>query len=186
MLTRPTTHSQMAERVKRLFGVAPCRLQVAALPWREGKHGLEIMLITSRDTGRWVLPKGWPEAREPLCDAAAREAGEEAGLRGFRILRLAVISTPKSLPPARKCPAKYWCFHCMSIASRIAGKRNARALANGSAQVRPSRWSTNLTFARYSPISAPRRINSPDQGQFRDKCERLSSAISPYPPSGIA
>jgi 8-oxo-dGTP pyrophosphatase MutT (NUDIX family) len=72
----------MAERVQRLFGTAPCRLQVAALPWRTTENGIEIMLITSRDTGRWVLPKGWPEAREPLCEAAAREAGEEAGLRG--------------------------------------------------------------------------------------------------------
>lgn len=72
----------MAERVRRLFGTAPCRLQVAALPWRTTENGIEIMLITSRDTGRWVLPKGWPEAREPLCEAAAREAGEEAGLRG--------------------------------------------------------------------------------------------------------
>ncbi|TGQ96040.1 NUDIX hydrolase, partial [Mesorhizobium sp. M1C.F.Ca.ET.204.01.1.1] len=82
MLTRPTTHSAMTERVRRLFGTAPCRLQVAALPWREGKDGVEIMLITSRDTGRWALPKWWPEAREALCQAAAREAGEEAGLRG--------------------------------------------------------------------------------------------------------
>ncbi|TIU34976.1 MAG: NUDIX hydrolase [Mesorhizobium sp.] len=82
MLTRSTTDNQMAERVRRLFGTAPCRLQVAALPWRKGENGVEIMLITSRDTGRWVLPKGWPEAREPLCEAAAREAGEEAGLRG--------------------------------------------------------------------------------------------------------
>jgi 8-oxo-dGTP pyrophosphatase MutT (NUDIX family) len=73
----------MAERVRRLFGTAPCRLQVAALPWRDGENGVEIMLITSRDSGRWVLPKGWPEAREPLCEAAAREAGEEAGLRGI-------------------------------------------------------------------------------------------------------
>ena len=72
----------MAERVRRLFGTSPCRLQVAALPWRNTENGVEIMLITSRDTGRWVLPKGWPEAREPLCEAAAREAGEEAGLRG--------------------------------------------------------------------------------------------------------
>ncbi|MER9977345.1 NUDIX hydrolase [Mesorhizobium sp. M0085] len=82
MLTRPTTHNHLAERVRRLFGTVPSRLQVAALPWRDGGDGVEIMLITSRDTGRWVLPKGWPEAKEPLCDAAAREAGEEAGLRG--------------------------------------------------------------------------------------------------------
>ncbi|RVC62924.1 NUDIX hydrolase, partial [Mesorhizobium sp. M2A.F.Ca.ET.046.02.1.1] len=50
MLTRPATHTQMAERVRRLFGKAPCRLQVAALPWRESEAGVEIMLITSRDT----------------------------------------------------------------------------------------------------------------------------------------
>lgn len=78
----PETHSQIAERVRKLFGTVPCRLQVAALPWRMGGAGVEILLITSRDTGRWVLPKGWPEAREPLSEAAAREAMEEAGLSG--------------------------------------------------------------------------------------------------------
>jgi 8-oxo-dGTP pyrophosphatase MutT (NUDIX family) len=59
------------------------RLQVAALPWRETKtNGIEVMLITSRDSGRWVLPKGWPHQDEPLCEAAAREAMEEAGIEG--------------------------------------------------------------------------------------------------------
>jgi len=61
---------------------APCRLQAAALPWRRTETGVAIMLITSRDTGRWVLPKGWPKAGELLCDAAAREAAEEAGIEG--------------------------------------------------------------------------------------------------------
>ncbi len=80
MLSVPNNH--LAERVRKLFGTVPCRLQVAALPWRIGEAGIEIMLITSRDTGRWVLPKGWPEAREPLSEAAAREAQEEAGVAG--------------------------------------------------------------------------------------------------------
>ena len=40
------------------------------------------MLITSRDTGRWVIPKGWPAEREAAWDCAAREAREEAGLVG--------------------------------------------------------------------------------------------------------
>ena len=39
--------------------------------------------MTSRGTGRWVLPKGWPEGTEELSDAAAREASEEAGVRGI-------------------------------------------------------------------------------------------------------
>lgn len=82
VLTGPQMHDHLAERVRKLFGTVPMRLQVAALPWRRQDDVLEVMLITSRDTGRWVLPKGWPEAREPLCAAAAREAAEEAGLTG--------------------------------------------------------------------------------------------------------
>jgi 8-oxo-dGTP pyrophosphatase MutT (NUDIX family) len=74
--------NHIAEGVRRLFGGMPCRVQVAALPWRKAPDGIEIMLITSRDTGRWVLPKGWPEGREDLYEAAAREAAEEAGLSG--------------------------------------------------------------------------------------------------------
>lgn len=77
-----TTRNRIAERVRLLFGGKPCRRQAAALPWKVEKGGIEIMLITSRDTGRWVLPKGWPEGREQLYETAVREAGEEAGLRG--------------------------------------------------------------------------------------------------------
>jgi uncharacterized protein len=59
------------------------REQVAALPWREGKDGLQILLVTSRGTGRWVLPKGWMEpGDEEPAEAAAREALEEAGVIG--------------------------------------------------------------------------------------------------------
>src|SRR5262249_31793575 len=73
---------QIMRSVRRLFGGEPARLQVAALPWRRNGSGIEVMLITSRCAGRWVLPKGWPEAGEEMCAAAAREAHEEAGLVG--------------------------------------------------------------------------------------------------------
>ncbi|CAM5364160.1 8-oxo-dGTP pyrophosphatase MutT (NUDIX family) [Aquamicrobium terrae] len=83
MLSGPLTdNADLTERMRKLFGTVPRRLQVAALPWRRHAGAVEVMLITSRDTGRWVVPKGWPEAREPLCEAAAREAREEAGLTG--------------------------------------------------------------------------------------------------------
>ena len=57
-------------------------LQYAALPWRDGEGGREILLITSRETRRWVIPKGWPMKRRTPPEAAAREAFEEAGVRG--------------------------------------------------------------------------------------------------------
>lgn len=82
MLISHATRNSIAERVRRLFGGMPSRVQVAALPWREHAGTIEIMLITSRDTGRWVLPKGWPEGGEQLFESAAREAAEEAGLTG--------------------------------------------------------------------------------------------------------
>ncbi len=56
--------------------------QVAALPWRQGKQGVEILLVTTRTTKRWVIPKGWPMVGMPDHDAAAQEAFEEAGVRG--------------------------------------------------------------------------------------------------------
>jgi 8-oxo-dGTP pyrophosphatase MutT (NUDIX family) len=74
--------NQLIERVRRLFGDVPLGRQVAALPWRVGAHGPEIMMVTSRDTGRWVLPKGWVEKDEKLWRAAEREAHEEAGVKG--------------------------------------------------------------------------------------------------------
>lgn len=58
------------------------RRQYAALPWRRSEVGLEIMLITSRETRRWVIPKGWAHKGEPPTIAAAREALEETGAAG--------------------------------------------------------------------------------------------------------
>ncbi|MBP7242284.1 MAG: NUDIX hydrolase [Amaricoccus sp.] len=61
----------------------PAKLQVGALCWRRtGAGKIRILLITSRDTGRWVIPKGWPMRRRTEAEAAAREAYEEAGVRG--------------------------------------------------------------------------------------------------------
>ncbi len=56
-------------------------MQYAALPYRV-RDGLELLLITSRETGRWVIPKGWPMKGKTAHAAAAREALEEAGLKG--------------------------------------------------------------------------------------------------------
>ena len=56
--------------------------QIAALCWRMHKGHVQVLLITSRETGRWVIPKGWPIAGVAPSVAAAREAWEEAGVVG--------------------------------------------------------------------------------------------------------
>lgn len=58
------------------------RVQYGALCWRDGSDGVEVLLITSRDTGRWVIPKGWPMPGLAPEAAAAQEAWEEAGVDG--------------------------------------------------------------------------------------------------------
>jgi 8-oxo-dGTP pyrophosphatase MutT (NUDIX family) len=59
------------------------RIQYAALPFRRNADaGVEVMLVTSRDTRRWVIPKGWPIGRKAPHASAAREALEEAGVLG--------------------------------------------------------------------------------------------------------
>ena len=59
------------------------RAQYAALPWRRDRAGqLEVLLITSRETRRWVIPKGWPIKGMSSPRSAAREAFEEAGVQG--------------------------------------------------------------------------------------------------------
>jgi 8-oxo-dGTP pyrophosphatase MutT (NUDIX family) len=62
---------------------ATTRIQYAALPFRAtDKSEVEILLLTSRGTRRWVIPKGWPKSGMSPHDAAAEEAFEEAGVRG--------------------------------------------------------------------------------------------------------
>jgi 8-oxo-dGTP pyrophosphatase MutT (NUDIX family) len=57
--------------------------QVGALCVCEADDGtLLVLLVTSRDTGRWVIPKGWRAKRLKPHEAAAREAMEEAGVAG--------------------------------------------------------------------------------------------------------
>ena len=62
--------------------VRDTRRQSAALPVLGTGIALRVVLVTSRETKRWVLPKGWIEPKEAPHRSAAREAFEEAGLQG--------------------------------------------------------------------------------------------------------
>ena len=72
----PKTRSKSGSRARP-------RRQYAALPVRFDAQGrVQVMLLTSRGTRRWIIPKGWPMPKVSPAAAAAREAYEEAGLEG--------------------------------------------------------------------------------------------------------
>lgn len=89
----------MTKKKRRTGGAAPHR-QVAALCYRQGDSGKEVLLITSRDTGRWIIPKGWPITGKNAQGAAMQEAWEEAGVRAGQIKDKAVgtYSYEKDMP----------------------------------------------------------------------------------------
>jgi 8-oxo-dGTP pyrophosphatase MutT (NUDIX family) len=67
---------------KRRAGPA-VRVQYGALPYRfTSMAALEILVVTTRQSRRWIVPKGWPIKRLTPSKSAAREAFEEAGVRG--------------------------------------------------------------------------------------------------------
>src|SRR5215471_418345 len=69
------SNSRKSAVVRRVqYGALPYRLRAASSP--------QFMLITSRETRRWVIPKGWPKKGKSPQYSAAREAFEEAGVVG--------------------------------------------------------------------------------------------------------
>jgi 8-oxo-dGTP pyrophosphatase MutT (NUDIX family) len=54
--------------------------QYGAVPYRIRRGLLEVLLITSRKTKRWIVPKGWP--KRSAQSTAKAEAYEESGVRG--------------------------------------------------------------------------------------------------------
>jgi len=64
-----------------------------------GDQGTMVMLVTSRETGRWVLPKGWAKKRLSGSELAALEAFEEAGIEGLiGVTSIGVYRYAKRMP----------------------------------------------------------------------------------------
>ncbi len=71
-----------AKRRSRIARAKKAVPQVGALPWRKRGGTIEILLVTSRTTGRWLIPKGGVMANFVDMNAARQEAFEEAGVTG--------------------------------------------------------------------------------------------------------
>jgi 8-oxo-dGTP pyrophosphatase MutT (NUDIX family) len=75
--------SMKQKKAKALVKKGKTVKQVGALPYRRLPSGeVEFLLITSRATQRFVIPKGWRMKGKPDWKAAAIEAEQEAGVLG--------------------------------------------------------------------------------------------------------
>ncbi|MGV8984990.1 MAG: NUDIX hydrolase [Cypionkella sp.] len=103
--------------------------QIAALCWRLHKGHVEVLLVTSRETRRWVLPKGWPmEGLTPEA-AAACEAWEEAGVKGkISTVSIGSYSYDKILPKADPlaCAVAVYPLRVQSVQNKFPERKERR------------------------------------------------------------
>ena len=76
------SHLRDVAVVLKILSQTKAQKQIGALPYRKQGRAIEVLLITSRETKRWVIPKGWPMKGKRDWNAAAKEAFEEAGIEG--------------------------------------------------------------------------------------------------------
>ncbi len=126
------------------------RIQVGALCYRATKGKPEILLITSRGTGRWIVPKGWPIGGLSPAASAEQEAWEEAGAVGrLKDVCLGVFSYTKCIKDGSDFP-------CQVALFPLRVKSLARSYPESSERRR--RW--------FSPKKAAARVSEADLSQL--------------------
>ena len=125
------------------------RTQFAALCWRVMDGKVQILLITSRGSGRWIVPKGWPMDGQTPGEAALTEAWEEAGVLGKVDWRpVGLYSYSKSVDDDSDMP-------CVAMVYPVRVNRwNANAAGWGAKK--PRVWSRNRNWPRLFGTSTPR------------------------------
>ena len=107
-------------------GKRDLRTQFAALCYRVIHGKVEVLLVTSRRSGRWILPKGWPMDGKTPAESAATEAWEEAGVIGKVNPRcLGLYSYHKDLGPTERglpCVAMVYGVRVKSMATNFPEK----------------------------------------------------------------
>lgn len=86
--------------------------QFATLAWRTGRTGaVEILLVTSRISGHWLLPKGWLMQGKSAMESAQIEAFEEAGVEGrMRSRAIGTYAYNKVLKTGEALPCRVTVF----------------------------------------------------------------------------
>ena len=104
------------------------RTQFGALCYRLRDGRPEVLLVTSRGSGRWIIPKGWPIPGRTPAGMVLQEAWEEAGVRGHaHNVALGLYSYTKAVGPDRGMPCLVMVYpvEVRSLAARFpeAGQR---------------------------------------------------------------
>ncbi len=129
------------------------RSQFGAICYRMHKGKPQVLLITSRGTGRWVVPKGWPMAGETPADTAATEAWEEAGVKGIvHPLCLGIFSYIKTMDRQQSLP-------CVVAVYGLRVKRLARVFPEQGQRKR--KW--------VSPKRAAQMVDEPELAQLLER-----------------
>ncbi|HEY0121964.1 MAG TPA: NUDIX hydrolase [Rhizobium sp.] len=98
--------SELASHADALFH-GPIYEQYAAICYRKHPEPdqAEVLVVTSRESGRWIVPKGWPIKGKKPHEVAAIEAFEEAGVRGkIKKKRFGYFTYLKQLPDDSRVP----------------------------------------------------------------------------------
>ncbi len=150
--------NRLASDVQLMFR-RPARTQYAALCYRFRKKRtiLEILLITSRDTGRWVIPKGWPMPGRLSPGVAEREAFEEAGVKGKASAEpLGSYMYQKGMADGYKVNSRFRCTRWKWMKSASSFPKRASGSANGSVARKPPGGSTSPASRNsFSPSGGP-------------------------------
>jgi len=130
--------------------------QVAALPWRHRRGHVEILLVTSRERRRWVIPKGWPMKKLGPHRAAAQEAFEEAGVTGLPLRKsIGVYHYDKRLRTGRSQHVRVFVFPLAVAAEHDdwpeKGQRERRWISPGEAAALVDEPELRRLLARFSP-----------------------------------
>jgi 8-oxo-dGTP pyrophosphatase MutT (NUDIX family) len=138
------------------------RHQVGALCWRASRSGIEVLLVTSRETGRWVIPKGWIDDGLSAAAAATREAWEEAGVRGRAGTELGVFTYDKVIDRDTKTAARAPCVvavHAVEVTGKAkdfpeAGQRRVRWFERGKAARKVTEPALQTLILGFDPAGA--------------------------------
>ena len=126
------------------------RTQFGAICYREHKGKTQVLLVTTRRTKRWIIPRGWPIDGSTPAETALREAFEEAGVKGKVIGNcVGVYSYVKDLREEDDIPC---------LVAVFAVKVQELAKTYPESDERKRRW--------FSPKKAAEKLDEPELSQI--------------------